>query len=181
MKVHPVFDSHADLSVLSVHVAVASHFGSVTAAVNLHPAVGSHAPLLTWQLGTVHALFSYVQPAAWQAAESSEDLHFAAHEAGVFSAAALNEQPLVDTHPLLSPFNSHVTDALHVASVPAVHLHDPVHVSFVVLDVQSSAHVINIIKYKTIIARFAILSSYRIKFYFFSNCICFILCRFNSN
>ena len=54
-------------------------------------------------------------------------------------------QPVFDTQPDLSDFNTHIVDivdTLHIASVPTLHLHDPVYVSFVVFDEQSSAHVI---------------------------------------
>jgi hypothetical protein len=53
-------------------------------------------------------------------------------------------QPVSDTQLDLSDFSAHivdVVDVLHVESVPPFHLHDPVHISFVVFDEQSSAHV----------------------------------------
>ena len=43
-------------------------------------------------------------------------------------------QPVSDTQPDLSDFSSHVVDALYLKSIPALYLHDPVYVSFVVYD-----------------------------------------------
>ena len=46
-------------------------------------------------------------------------------------------QPVSDTPPDLSDFSEHVVDvvdALYIKAIPALNLHDPIHVSFVVFD-----------------------------------------------
>ena len=152
---HPSEVSQAVLLELSCQVVVAVQEGGVVTvlAVNSHPSdgVSQASPLvLTAQVGTEQVVFSvsYVQPATAHLSELSVVAHFAVHAGWVF-AAAVNEQPSSGSHPVLPELMEQEIDAVHVASFPAVHWHEPVQDDSVVIEEQSS-QVENIIIVKNI-------------------------------
>ena len=67
-----------------------------------------------------------MQPATSHPSELSVVAHFAVHAGWVF-AAAVNEQPSSGSHPILSELMEQKIDAVHVASFPFVHWHEPVY------------------------------------------------------
>ena len=91
---------------------------------------------------------SYVLPAAAHPSELSSSTDFAVHARWVFTAD-VNEQPSSGSHPVLPELKEQEIDAVHVASFPVVHWHEPVQDDSVIIEEQSS-QVQNIIKVKNI-------------------------------
>ena len=141
---YPSEVSQAVLSELSWQVVIAAQEAGVVTvlAMNSHPSDGVSlaSPLvLTAQVGTEQVVFSvsYVQPATAHLSELSVVAHFAVHIGSVFTAA-VNEQPSSGSHPVLPELKEQEIDAVHVASFPVVHWHEPVQDDFVVIEEQSS-------------------------------------------
>ena len=110
--------------------------GVVVLAMNSQPSDGvSQASPLTAQDGTLQTVFevSYVLPAAAHPSELSSSTDFAVHARWVFTAA-VNEQPSSGSHPVLPELMEQEIDAVHVASFPVVHWHEPVQDDSVVIE-----------------------------------------------